>query len=100
MLTKIDAIKIAETYLQNKRSKYDLVLVLDKTKEFEHGWVFFWQSKAFYETLNPLHALGGNGPFIVNKFDGSVFRFGSAHRPEYYLEKYIKIMKENKPFDS
>ncbi|KAA2243182.1 hypothetical protein F0L74_11750 [Chitinophaga agrisoli] len=94
MITREDAIKIADEYLKSKseKSKYEFVLLTDAIKEFEYGWIFFYQNKKYLETGDEMHLLGGNGPIVVNKFDGSIFKLGTARKPGYYIEEYIKLM--------
>jgi hypothetical protein len=49
MITKEDAIKMFNDYLANKAlgTKLKLVPLIDDTIEFEYGWVFFHQNKAY-----------------------------------------------------
>ncbi|MFB6455594.1 YrhB domain-containing protein [Chitinophaga sp. Hz27] len=88
--------KIADNYLVElkQNSRYELAWLFDTPKEFEYGWVFFYQSKKFVETRNPMYGLGGNGPIIINKFDGSVRKLRSARNSAYYIDQYIKEIKE------
>jgi hypothetical protein len=52
--------------------------ILDgNTVQAESGWVFFYNSKEFIETRNPIAALAGNGPIFV-KSDGSVHDLPTA----------------------
>jgi hypothetical protein len=101
MITKEDAIKMFNDYLANKAlgTKLKLVPLIDDTIEFEYGWVFFHQNKAYLETLNVMDKLSGNVPIIINKYDGSLALTGSAHPTKTYLKEYIKKMKRtNKGF--
>lgn len=50
--------------------------------------VFFSQSKAFIETRDPLQALAGNAPIIINRFTNDVRCTGTARRIEHYLAEY------------
>jgi len=49
----------------------EFVIFDESTIQIDSGWVFFYNSKEFVETGNPVSSLGGNGPIFV-KFDGSV----------------------------
>lgn len=66
----------------------DLVLLEDKLIERSFGWVFFYQSQRFLDTANPLHAILGNAPLIVDRRDGSLHLTGTAQPIEYYIERY------------
>ena len=69
MIMRENAIKVAQCYLEELQAKtrHDLVLLFDSTIEFELGWVFFYQSKAFVETGDIGEMLGGNAPIIGSK---------------------------------
>jgi hypothetical protein len=93
MLSKENAIDIAANYLKEISAKYELVLLLEETKEFELGWVFFYQSRKFIESGDCRDMLGGNAPIIVNKRDGSVHVAGTSHAVEKYIEDYLNTKK-------
>jgi hypothetical protein len=96
MISKTEAIKIAEDFLESKskRTGHNLVFLLDNTREFEYGWAFFYQTKEYVETGNMMDMVGGNGPIIINKYDSSISVTGTAHRLDYYLNEYVKKMKK------
>ena len=52
------------------------------------GWVFFYTTRAFFETQDPEYALIGNAPFIVDKEDGSFQPTGSGGPFEEYVEEF------------
>jgi len=91
MIIKEQAIKIAEDYVLNrpKPSKIILVLQLEKTIEFELGWVFFYQSKKYIETGNLGDSLVGNSPFIVDKRSGEIHVTGTAYPTKKYIQDYL-----------
>ena len=49
----------------------EFAILAEKTVETDSGWVFFYNSKEFIETRNPIASLAGNGPIFVN-VDGTV----------------------------
>lgn len=59
-----------------------LALLDDMTITKPYGWVFFYDSKRHMLTGSPLHALGGNGPIVVEKDSGRVTPLDSARAPE------------------
>jgi hypothetical protein len=64
-------------------------LVVSGVTEYEFGWVFFYNSKAFLETGDVLrHFLVGNAPFIVHRNDGRVYITGTAQSIDHYVEEY------------
>jgi Immunity protein 35 len=52
-------------------------ILVEKTVDAESGWVFFYNSKEFIETRNPIASLAGNGPIFV-KLDGTVHDLPSS----------------------
>lgn len=68
-------------------------MVLNRTIEFEYGWVFFYQTKEYMGTGDIMEMLGGNAPIIINKYDGSLSVTGTAHPIEKYLSDYTKKIK-------
>jgi hypothetical protein len=66
----------------------ELVLVDDDTLEREWGWVFFFASRRWRETGLAALRHEGEGPLIVNRFDGSVHGTGTSRPSEYYVTRY------------
>lgn len=95
MLTLEDAIVKISEYLKTLRvmPPMDLVLLIDKTIEFEYGWAFFYQSREYVETGDIMSKLGGNGAIIINKYDGGMHQTGSAYPVEKYIADYVKMVK-------
>ena len=92
-MTKDDAYARVRAELDRKlvgwgRLPEDFVVVDKFTREFPWGWVFFYNSRQFTETQDPLDALGGNAPFIVNRTTGEVRVTGTAHPIEHYIREY------------
>ena len=53
-----------------------------------YGWVFFYQTKTFIATRDPLDGLAGNAPLIFNRVTGEYHVTGTAHPFEQYLTEY------------
>ena len=66
----------------------ELVVMDDFTVERPWGWVFFYNSRRFAETREPLQALAGNAPYIVNRTTGEVRVTGTARPTEEYIAEY------------
>jgi hypothetical protein len=58
----------------------DIAIIDAATREFDVGWVFFYQSSRFLETGDVLDGLAGNAPLFVSRDDGRAI-FISYHRP-------------------
>lgn len=97
MITKLKAISIAEQYLreEEKKTNYNLVLLLNNIIEFDYGWVFFYQSKEFVETGDILEMLGGNAPIIINNLNGGISETGTSKPIEEYIEEYRAALKKS-----
>jgi hypothetical protein len=70
------------------RSNDPWVVGYEFTIEKPFGWVFFYNSKKFLETGEIGFALAGNGPAMVNRYDGTIEFGGTANPPEFYIEEY------------
>jgi hypothetical protein len=93
MLSKEEAISIATNYVKAETTKYELVVLLQETREFDLGWVFFYQSRKYVESGDYRDMLGGNAPIIVNKYDGSIHVTGTSYSIEKYISDYLVAQK-------
>jgi hypothetical protein len=88
-LTKLQALELVSRELQSMTTLDKPFVVVDShTIEKPYGWVFFYNSKQFVKTGIFSHTLAGNGPVIVNKFDGTVNIFGSSRPLEHWIAEY------------
>jgi hypothetical protein len=74
------------------RPKHQLAIV--EEREFEFGWMFFYNTKKFAETGDHLYALGGNAPLIVDRTDGELYVTGTAEPLEHYLDEYRRGVRQ------
>jgi Immunity protein 35 len=89
MITKDEARAAVEAELASGRRKPGEFVVMDEfTVERSWGWVFFYNSRRFVETRDPLQALGGNAPYIVDRTTGEVRVTGTARPTEEYIAEY------------
>jgi Immunity protein 35 len=70
------------------RSGPEEIVILDEhTLERPWGWVFFYTTRGWRDG-DIRYAVGGNAPFIVNRFDGTLRVTGTAAPVEHYIELY------------
>jgi hypothetical protein len=70
------------------RSGPEEIVILDEhTIERPWGWVFFYTTSGSRDG-DIRYAVGGNAPYIVNRFDGSLVVTGTAAPIEHYIEEY------------
>lgn len=93
MITVEDAIEIVKRYLGIDENS-SLFIMMDKTKEFEFGWIFFYQTTNYIVIDGVKIGLGGNAPLIVDKRDGSLHVTGTAYPHEKYVEDYVRNAKD------
>src|SRR5262245_35198632 len=79
------------------RLRDDVVIVDDCTIEKDWGWVFFYNTRRFVETKNFRDGLIGNGPYMVNRFDGSVSKTDTAYPIEPYIQRYERQLTGEAP---
>ena len=97
MLTKSDALALLERELQRKSPPDDPWVVDDgETIEKPFGWVFFYDTKRCLDTGEFRFGLVGNGPVMVNKYDGTVTFYGTGQPLEYYIEDYERKLSRQK----
>lgn len=88
VISHAQAQAIAESHISQFASSEGSFAILETaTIERPHYWVFFYQSKRYLESGNPIHALAGNAPLIVDR-SGQVTETGTAYPLEDYLSDY------------
>jgi hypothetical protein len=65
-----------------------LKILEDQTREYNFGWVFFYQCKDFDERVKTSPFLSGNAPFVVTKKDGIIHLTGTAEPLDFYLKEF------------
>jgi hypothetical protein len=66
-------------------------IILDNcTIERDWGWVFFYDSRLYWETRDDKYLIAGNAPFLVRRSDGAMLPTCTA----YSIEKQIKEYQE------
>jgi Immunity protein 35 len=92
MIDRQTAREIARRYLAEEYMSDGLVfdtsddLILGPEILDEDGcWVFFYNTRAFYESGELSECLVGNGPLLVDKQTGVLREVGTAHPVEHYL---------------
>lgn len=70
----LEAQKIAEEHLESirKTCPVEIGFNYDVTEEFQIGFVFYYNSKEFWETKDFSKSLAGNGPLLVKKETGEL----------------------------
>lgn len=64
----------------------EFIVLSDRTEEVEQGWIFFYNSKEYVETRDPMAALAGNGPILVTR-TGEVCELSSSTSWEAALKE-------------
>lgn len=90
MISREEARALAESDLTEQGLNADdaVDILDDATIERPWGWVFFYQTREFIETGDPLRGLLGNAPLIVERHSGRVIPTGTAHSIEFYVENF------------
>lgn len=64
--------------------------VITGGREFDAGWVFFYDSRRHQESGNFLDALAGNAPIFIDRDTGQVSLTGTAQPVEEYIAEYAE----------
>ena len=92
MIDLLTAQKLVEQELtkisRDKPPEDERVIVNVLPIEGDLGWIFFYDTKAFVETQDPMYGLNGNAPIIVDSEDGSLYYTGSALPFQEYVEEF------------
>ncbi|WP_054852349.1 hypothetical protein [Olleya sp. ITB9] len=64
--------------------EFDVKIIENQTKEYDFGWVFFYQS------LNEESRLGGNGPLIIEKDSLDIYEMMTAISVEENIKLYLE----------
>jgi hypothetical protein len=102
MSTREEAIEAVESHLREMQrvmnnfgsalpghaDRAETELVVTRIDENDIGWVFSYNTRAYAETGNFIHALGGNAPIIVARSDGQLYITGTAEKLDFYLDEF------------
>jgi hypothetical protein len=77
----------------------DRFVIVD-TREYDFGWIFFYNTKGFADSGDHLQALTGNSPLIVDRADGRLYVTGTAHPLEHYIKEYRKGVRHRAEQDT
>lgn len=75
-----------ETYSKEINKKVSIIDNL--TEENSEYWVFYYNTDVFIKTGNLSFALAGNGPILVDKYQGTLYKTGTSKPLEHYLKYY------------
>jgi hypothetical protein len=90
MISEAEAVEIATRFISSKATAVDggVALASAQTIRKPYGWVFFYNSRRFLETGDPLAGLGGNGPIIVEREGGRLHILPSASEPSAAITEF------------
>lgn len=79
---------VEEAIARLKPADEEWVILEQCTMEKPWGWVFFYDSREYATTGDPMHQLIGNAPYIVNKETRELVVTGTAEEVEAYIAEY------------
>jgi hypothetical protein len=93
MISKEEALEIAKRFVteQCRSVTGGCAIMLEQTIDKSYGWIFLFNSKRYLETGDPLEALGGNGPLVVERTDGRVHALGSGQAPDDTIAEFERV---------
>jgi hypothetical protein len=92
MIDRDFAIRVAQEDLDRK---YSGRLVVAEAEKHELVWIVYYQTAEYLRTGDPGQLLGGNGPYLVDRLDGSLHQIGpvTAITGEWELDYRTRIRK-------
>jgi hypothetical protein len=88
MLSKAEAERRVSDYLDDLKVDGGVAILSHATLDRPYGWVFFYNAKRYLETGDPLEALGGNSPILVEADSGELTLLGTAEPVEDALQRF------------
>lgn len=81
----------ARLALYEEQGSPELVLLADRTRETEFGWLFFYQAKKYLASGDPNDSVAGNSPLLVDRRSGTLHETGTAREIDWYIENYRRF---------
>ncbi|MFJ7786683.1 YrhB domain-containing protein [Streptomyces albidoflavus] len=92
MISKERAVERVESLLATMRLAHELVV--HEVKEHALGWLVFWNSAEYDRTRDLRDLLVGGGPYLVDRYDGSVHHIPvTTWVGEDWEELYLRQIK-------
>ncbi|MBC6461891.1 YrhB domain-containing protein [Actinomadura sp. HBU206391] len=99
MINRAHAVQLIEELLRAEESEYAdegraVALGISKITEHRLGWIIHYQSRAFILSGDHRDALIGTGPYLVDRYDGSIhFIPGTDYMGGLWEEDYKQRIK-------
>ena len=90
VLTKMQALEIAQAAIEKLKSSNPLVIMEEKTVEKDFGWVFFYTTKKYLETHDKKYLVPGNSPLVVDRANGTTHFLSTSVPPNRAIDEYEK----------
>ncbi len=76
-----------------KDSDHDFVIEEGRTMERTYGWIFFYNTRAFLASGDPMDTMPGTGPIVV-LHDGSVVPMPTSMPPEQAILRFEEMLED------
>ncbi|MFB6553758.1 YrhB domain-containing protein [Streptomyces sp. NPDC056405] len=92
MIDRDFAIRVAQEDLDRR---YSGRLAVTEVEKHELVWIVYYQSAEYLRTGDPGQLLGGNGPYLVDRLDGSLHQIGpvTAVTGDWELDYRTRVRK-------
>jgi immunity protein 35 of polymorphic toxin system len=93
MISETEAFEIATQFIASMTTTVDggVAIASAETIRKPYGWIFFYNSRRYLETGDPLEGLGGNGPVVVEQAGGRVHPLPSSSDPSTAITEFEKL---------
>jgi hypothetical protein len=102
VITEERAVELVDALLVMKRQAYPACpeLAVSGVEGHAVGWLVFWQSAAYLRSGNVYDLLVGNGPYLLDRQDGSIHQIPVPTLGENWEELYLEQVKGITPPDA
>jgi hypothetical protein len=101
VITKERAVELVDALLVMNRQAHATLpeLAVSGVEDHTVGWLVFWQSADYLRSGNLNDMLVGNGPYLVDRYDGSIHQIPATTLSKNWEELYLEQVKGIRPPD-
>ncbi|OKI23996.1 YrhB domain-containing protein [Streptomyces sp. CB03911] len=89
---------VEEKYWRNRPERErpagpECLFAIGRMDQVSFGWIAYWTFREIVEGRAKGPRLAGNGPFLVDRENGTVHQAGTARSPQHYVTEYERARR-------